>query len=56
MTANLSYEPGSETSKIYGGVKVLLKVYFGINELTQEQIEDLTLLYYPLMQKVLLND
>lgn len=56
MTANTSYEPGSEASKIYGGVKVLLKVYFGIDELTQEEVEEKLLLCYPLVQKVLLDD
>lgn len=56
ITANMPYEPGSEASKVYGGVKVLLKVYFGIDELTQEEVENQALNYYPLMQKALLNE
>lgn len=38
LTANLSYEPGSDVEKIYGAVKVFLNIYADIKELTQEEV------------------
>lgn len=56
LSANLPYEPGSTYKKIYDAVKVFLKIYLDIEELTQEEVYQMALSNLPFMKRAIEKD